>query len=102
MRGLSFRLWKEVEAPPGGAKVRAPFSVVEQLSQCAQTPLGPSLRCAFVHTWGRRAGRFSHGAALHRVTKVDIVDLTTFILCCGLARPSQLVILVTDNNVLPC
>ena len=75
MRGLSFRPRKEVEAPPGGAQEAAPFSVVEQLSQCAQTPLGPSLRCAGVHTWGKRAGRFSHGAALQRVTEVEILDL---------------------------
>ena len=77
MRGLSFLPRKEVEAPPGGAKVQSPFSVVEQLSQCAQTPLNPSLRCAGVHTWGKRAGQFSHGAALQRVTEVEIHDLNT-------------------------
>ena len=54
MRGLRFRPWKEVEAPPGGAQEALPFSVVEQLSQRAQTPLGLRLRCAAGRTHGAR------------------------------------------------
>ena len=38
MGGLRFRPMKEVEAPPGGAEVRLPFSEVERLSRFAQTP----------------------------------------------------------------
>ena len=70
MRGLRFRPMKEVEAPPGGAQVHLPFSVVEQLSHRAQTPPGLSLRCAGVHTWGKRAGLFSNMELLWDIYKI--------------------------------
>ena len=80
MRGLRSRPRKEVEAPPGGAQVHLPFSVVEQLSHRAQTPPGLSLRCAGVHTWGKRAGLFSNMELLWTFTKVEIIDLqSTFL-----------------------
>ena len=70
MRGLRSRPRKEVEAPPGGAQVHLPFSVVEQLSHRAQTPPGLSLRCAGVHTWGKRAGLFSNMELLWDIHKI--------------------------------
>ena len=40
---------KEVEAPPGGAEVRLPFSEVERLSRFAQTPPAESALYNLAH-----------------------------------------------------